>query len=69
MLRRRRSNMLFTLVIATASTLFLAGTTKTPAMLWLFAASFLALCAYLYLLSQARQRDTSAWPSDWMHHR
>jgi hypothetical protein len=69
MLRRRRSNMLFTLVIATASTLFLAGTTKTPAMLWLFAALFLALCAYLYLLSQARQRDTSAWPSDWMHHR
>ena len=38
-------------------------------MLCLFAASFLALCAYLYLLSQARQRDTSAWPSDWMHHR
>lgn len=69
MLRRRRSNMLFTLVVATASTLFLAGTTKAPVMLWLFAASFLALCAYLYLLSQARQRDTSAWPSDWMHHR
>jgi hypothetical protein len=69
MLRRRRSNMLFTLVLATASTLFLAGTTKAPVMLWLFAASFLALCAYLYLLSQARQRDTSAWPSDWMHHR
>lgn len=69
MLRRRRSNMLFTLVVATASTLFLAGTTKSPVMLWLFAASFLALCAYLYLLSQARQRDTSAWPSDWMHHR
>lgn len=69
MLRRRRSNMLFTLVVATASTLFLAGTTKAPVMLWLFAASFLALCAYMYLLSQARQRDTSAWPSDWMHHR
>ena len=69
MLRRRRSNMLFTLVIATASTLFLAGTTKAPAMLWLFAASFLALCAYLYLLTQARQRDTTAWPTDWMHSR
>jgi hypothetical protein len=69
MLRRRRSNMLFTLVVATASTLFLAGTTKAPVMLWLFAASFLALCAYLYLLSQARQRDMSAWPTDWMHHR
>jgi hypothetical protein len=69
MLRRRRSNMLFMLVIASGATLFLAATTKAPAMLYLFAASFLALCAYLYLLSQARQRETTQWPSDWMHHR
>lgn len=69
MLRRRRSNMLFMLVVASGATLFLAATTKAPAMLYLFAASFLALCAYLYLLSQARQRETTQWPSDWMHHR
>lgn len=69
MLRRRRSNMLFMLVVASGATLFLAATTKAPAMLYLFAASFMALCAYLYLLSQARQRETTQWPSDWMHHR
>ena len=38
MLRRRRSNMLFMLVVATGATLFLAATTKAPAMLYLFAA-------------------------------
>lgn len=69
MLRRRRSNTMFMLVVATGATLFLAATTKAPAMLYLFAACFLALCAYLYLLSQARQRETTQWPSDWMHHR
>lgn len=68
-LRRRRSNTLFMLVVSAGATLFLAATTKAPAMLYLFAASFLALCAYLYLLSQARQRETTQWPSDWMHHR
>lgn len=68
-LRRRRANTLFMLVIASAATLFLAATTKETVMLYLFAGAFLALCGYLYLLSQARQRDTSTWPSDWMHHR
>jgi hypothetical protein len=69
MMRRRRSNMLFMLAVASAATLFLAATTKATAMLYLFAAAFLALCAYLYLLSQARQRETAHWPSDWMYHR
>ncbi|HUF99743.1 MAG TPA: hypothetical protein VMM60_16570 [Ilumatobacter sp.] len=65
--RRRRSNVMFLLVLATGSTLFLAATTKAPAMLYLFAFSFLALCGYVYLLTQMRQRDTSSWPNDWMH--
>lgn len=69
MIRRRRSNTLFLLVVMSAATLFLAATTKASVMLYLFAASFLALCGYLYLLSQARQRETTSWPSDWMHHR
>ena len=69
MIRRRRANTLFMLVVVSAATLFLAATTKAPVMLYLFAASFLALCGYLYLLSQARQRESSAWPNDWMHHR
>lgn len=69
MLRRRRSNMLFMLVAATGATLFLAATTKEPSMGYVFAISFIALCGYLYLLSQARQRESAHWPSDWMHTR
>jgi len=65
--RRRRSNVLFLLVLATGSTLFLAATTKAPAMLYLFAFSFLALCGYVYMLSQMRQRETTSWANDWMH--
>jgi hypothetical protein len=66
--RRRRSNVLFMLVATVAATLFLAATTQAAAMLYLFAIAFLALCAYAYMLSQARQRETSSWPSDWMQH-
>ena len=67
-LRRRRSNVLLMLAIAAGSTLFLAATTKEPAMLYVFALSFLALCGYTYLLAQVRQRESTSWPSDWMHH-
>lgn len=55
--RRRRSNVLFLLVATTLSTLFLAATTKSELILYLFAAAFLALCGYIYLLSQIRQRE------------
>lgn len=65
-LRRRRANVLFLLVAASASTLFLAATTKATVMLYLFAIAFLSLCGYVYLLAQARQREASSWPSDWM---
>jgi hypothetical protein len=66
--RRRRSNVLFMLVATVGATLFLAATTQAAAMLYLFAVSFLALCAYAFMLTQARQRETTSWPSDWMHH-
>jgi hypothetical protein len=66
--RRRRSNVLFMLVASVGATLFLAATTQEPAMLYVFAIAFLALCAYGYMLSQARQRESTSWPSDWMHH-
>jgi hypothetical protein len=66
-LRRRRTNVLFMLVVAAGASLFLAATTQAPAMLYLFAISFLALCAYAYVLSQARQRESETWPNDWMH--
>ena len=68
-LQRRRSNVLFMLVLAAASTLFLAATTKEPVMLYLFVGAFLALCGYLYLLAQVRQRQTTSWPNDWMQGR
>jgi len=66
--RRRRTNVLFMLVVSVGATLFLAATTQEPVMLYIFAVAFLALCAYGYMLSQARQRETTSWPSDWMHH-
>ncbi len=65
--RRRRSNVLFMLVLAAGATLFLAATTQESAMLYLFALAFLALCGYAYLLSQVRQREATSWPNDWMH--
>lgn len=55
--KRRRANVLFVLVVATACSLFLALTTETTAVLYLFALSFLALASYVYMLGQSRQRD------------
>ena len=49
--------MLFVLVVATACSMFLAATTGSTALLYVFALSFLALCGYVYLLAQLRQRD------------
>jgi hypothetical protein len=65
--RRRRSNVMFMLVVAAGATLFLAATTKETAMLYLFAVAFLALCGYTYMLAQVRQREAGSWPNDWMH--
>ena len=64
--RRRRSNVLFVLVLAAVSTLFLAATTKATVMLYAFVLAFLALCGYVYLLAQLRQREQKAWPDHWM---
>ena len=63
-LRRRRSNVLFILVITAACTLFLAATTSATVMVYLFALSFLALCGYVFLLAQLRQRERSQWGND-----
>jgi hypothetical protein len=64
--RRRRTNVLFLLVVSTACTLFLAATTSSTVMLYVFALSFLALCGYVYLLAQLRQREASGWSDDWI---
>jgi hypothetical protein len=68
LMRRRRTNVLFMLVTLVGATLFLAATTQSAAMLYVFAIAFLALCAYGYMLSQVRQRESSSWPQDWMQH-
>jgi len=64
-LRRRRSNVLFMLALTAGSTLFLAATTKATFMLYAFALAFLALCGYVYLLAQLRQREQQSWPATW----
>ncbi len=56
-LRRRRSNILFMLVLSTCASLFLAATTHANAMMYLFALSFLALCGYCYKLVQIKQNE------------
>lgn len=64
--RRRRSNVLFLLLITTACTLFLAATTSSTLMLYVFALAFLALCGYVYLLAQLRQREAAGWSDNWI---
>jgi hypothetical protein len=64
--KRRRSNVLFLLVITTTCTLFLAGTTSSTVLLYVFALSFLTLCGYVYLLAQLRQRDAAGWNDGWL---
>ena len=45
------------LVIVAACSMFLAATTGSTALLYVFALAFLALCGYVYLLAQLRQRE------------
>jgi hypothetical protein len=50
----------FVLAIASATTLFLAATTHTNAMMYAFALSFLSLCGYCYKLVQIKQLEQQA---------
>jgi len=59
-IRRRRANVLFVLFISSCTTLFLAATTHTNAMMYAFALSFLALCGYCYKLVQIKQLEQQA---------
>ncbi len=62
MVRRRRANIFFMLVLVTAVTAFLAATTKANSMVYAFAFAFMSLCGYCYKLVQIRSlevdRDT-----------
>lgn len=63
--RRRRSNVLFLLVVATVCTLFLAMTMASTVLLYVFTLSFLATCGYVYQLSQVRRRERAGWNDGW----
>jgi len=67
--RRRRSNVLFVLVMGNALTLFLAATTKAHVMVYGFALAFVSLCGYVYKLAQLRQYEQdSRWSeANWFH--
>lgn len=67
--KRRRMNVLFILVVTAASTMFLAATTQSSAMLWAFGLSFLGLCGYVYVLAQVREREDQHWGDGWLETR
>lgn len=58
LVRRRRSNVLFVLGLVTAASLFLAATTGSSAMVYLFVLSFVSTCFYCYKLVQLRSYET-----------
>ena len=62
-------NVLFILVVTAASTMFLAATTQSSVMLWIFGLSFLALCGYVYILAQIREREDVSWGNGWLEQR
>ena len=57
MVRRRRANVLFVLVVTVGITGFLAASTHASAMVYAFAFSFVSLCGYCYKLVQIRNTE------------
>lgn len=55
--RRRRTNVLFALVALNGLSLFLAFTTGSTAMVYLFAVAAIALVGYCYTLVQIRNQE------------
>ena len=67
--RRRRANVLFLLVVTVGITGFLAATTHADAMVYAFALSFVSLCGYCYKLVQIRnfEMDRSYGEQTWFN--
>ena len=67
--RRRRANVLFILVVTVGITGFLAATTHANAMVYAFALSFVSLCGYCYKLVQLRnyEMDRSYGDQTWFN--
>ncbi|MEI7546969.1 MAG: hypothetical protein WCK21_02770 [Actinomycetota bacterium] len=55
--RRRRANVVFLLVLTVGISGFLAATTHSSGMVYLFALSFVSLCGYCYKLVQIRNLE------------
>ena len=68
-LRRRRANVLFILVVTVGITGFLAATTHANVMVYAFALSFVSLCGYCYKLVQLRnyEMDRSYGEQTWFN--
>ena len=60
LVRRRRSNILFVLVLTVGISAFLAATTKNGVMVFTFAVSFVSLCGFCYKLVQLRDYGTDS---------
>ena len=58
LVRRRRSNILFVMVLTVGISAFLAATTHNSFMVFVFALSFVSLCGFCYKLVQLRNFDT-----------
>jgi hypothetical protein len=67
--RRRRANVLFVLVVTVGITGFLAATTHASAMVYAFAFAFVSLCGYCYKLVQIRslEMDRSYGDQTWFN--
>lgn len=59
LVRRRRSNILFVLVLTVGMSAFLAATTKNGLMIFIFGVSFISLCGFCYKLVQLRAYETN----------
>lgn len=57
LIRRRRANVFFMLLLTTGVSAFLAATTKSSAMVYIFALAFMSLCGYCYKLVQIRSLE------------
>lgn len=60
LVRRRRSNILFILVLTVGISAFLAATTHNSFMVFTFAVSFISLCGFCYKLVQLRNYGTDS---------
>jgi hypothetical protein len=65
--RRRRANVLFVLVMVNVCTLFLAVTSNSKSMTYVFALAFVSLFGYVAKLVQIRNQQTTGRYDTWFN--